>query len=132
MKQIYHKYVDWEDYKNGMYRTNYKNEDELIDRAKKLLSNEDEFYSVSLDMINDWVISSDVNLSNKGHNRRSWIGQAACCYECETPESLTRVAWGELDNETKRKANLVADKIIRIYEEKYRRLYQNVGESLLF
>jgi hypothetical protein len=115
-----------------MYRTEWENEDLLINNAVKLLSNEPEFYNISLEMIGIWSKSADVNLSNTGHNRQSWIGQAACCYKYGVPELLTREAWARLDKETQIKANLIADKIIRIYEEKNRRLYQNVGTTMLF
>lgn len=132
MKQIFNKYTEWEDFINGMYKTKVNNEDELINKSKKLLSNEDEFYKVSLKVLDNWIISSNVNLSNKNSNRQSWIGQAACCYSFGSPEIITRKAWGCLDNITKIKANLVADKIIKIYEAKYRELHKRVGNQMLF
>ena len=132
MIQIYHEYTEWEDFKNGMYETVFVNEDKLIQKAIDLLSNKDLFFKTSVKMIDDWIISSDVNLSNVRHNRRSWIGQAACCYKYGVPESLTRFAWADISSIKKIEANNVADKIIRIYEERYKRIYKDMGGEMLF
>ena len=132
MIQIYYKYTEWEDFQNGMFETKLKNEETLIDKAVELLSNEEMFFEVSLKVLDKWGVSSDVNLSNKNSNRQSWIGQAACCYAFKVPETLTRKAWNSLDNITKIKANLIADKIIKIYERKYFELHRDVGKPMLF
>jgi len=132
MIQIYYKYTEWEDFQNGMFETKFKNEDELILKAAKLLSNEIEFYNTSLKVLDNWKISSDVNLSNKNSNRQSWIGQAACCYAFGVPEILTRKAWNGLDNTIKIKANLIADKIIKVYERKYFEIHTIVEKEMLF
>ena len=132
MIQIYHKYTEWEDFKNGMFETKFKNESTLIKKASELLSNEKEFYKISIKVLENWKISTDVNLSNKNSNRQSWIGQAACCYAYKVPELLTRKAWNGLDQLTKVKANLIADKIILLYERKYFELHKDVGKTLLF
>tara|TARA_R110001599_G_scaffold258685_2_gene458926 strand:+ start:148 stop:546 length:399 start_codon:yes stop_codon:yes gene_type:complete len=132
MKQIFHKYTEWEDFQNGMFKTKVENEQYLIVKSVELLSDEIEFYKVCLNVLDNWLKSSDVNLSNKNSNRQSWIGQAACCYAFRTPETITRKAWGLLDLKTKLKANLVADKIIKIYEEKDRKIHCRLGEKMLF
>lgn len=132
MKQIFHKYTDWEDFQNGMFETKVKNEEDLIIKSVGLLSNEIDFHNVCLNVLDNWLISSDVNLSNKHSNRQSWVGQAACCYAFGTPETTTRKAWSKLDLNTKLKANLVADKIIKIYEAKDRKIHFGLGEKMLF
>lgn len=132
MKQIYKPYTEWEDYKNGMFNLpDKKEEDYLINKAKEMLSNDELFFETSLKVLDSWVVSSDVNLTNVNQNRRSWIGQSACCFKFKVPELLTRVAWAQLNTETRDKANKVAEKIIRIYEERYRVLHQNLGEPML-
>ena len=132
MKQIYHHFKEWEDYQNGMYDLSNQNEELLINKAKELLSDQDLFFKTSLDVIYNWKKSTDVNLTNKNSNRRSWIGQSACCYAYGVPELLTRVAWGMLTDIQRKEANLTADKIIRIYEEKNRRVHNGMGEEGLF
>ena len=77
MIQIYYKYTEWEDFQNGMFETKFKNEDELILKAAKLLRN-------------------------------------------------------GLDNTIKIKANLIADKIIKVYERKYFEIHTIVGKEMLF
>ena len=132
MNRIYHKYTDWEDFKNGMFETDNSNDAELINKSFELLSNEDLFYKIGLKVLENWVVSSDVNLSNINSNRQSWIGQAACSYYVKANESITRKAWSMLSDIKKLKANLIADKIIKQYEKKDRGLYKNVGVPMLF
>ena len=132
MKRIYKKHTDWECYKNGMYSTDIQNETTLTSKSVNLLSNDIEFFKASLKVMDNWIISTDVHLSNVTHNRRSWIGQSACCFMFGTPEIITRKVWALLDSETQNRANLVAEKIIRIYENKNRKVHNNLGEELLF
>lgn len=133
MEQFYAHYTEWEDYRNGMYEpTKQDNENKLTELAEKLLKNPDKFYSVAIKMIGKWNISARVNLTNVSSNRRAWIGQASCCFECGVPETLTRIAWGNLDAVERLKANSVADKVIRIFEEQNKRIHKTVGSEGLF
>lgn len=130
MKQIYAPYTDWEDFKNGMY--NEENSLEMVDLSKLLLEDNCLFYSTLLTLLEKWPIASNVNLTNKNSNRKAWLGHAACSFLHGVPERQTRIAWGEMTIEKKIQANLVAEKVIRIYEEKNRRVHSGVGESMLF
>ena len=127
MKQVYHRYELWEDYQNGMYETQWTNEGELVLKSKKLLSNPKEFCNIASEMIDNWKIAAENNLTNKSMNRRAWIGQAACCYNHGCPELLTRVAWKELTDEQRTDANIIADGLIRRYERKDTELYFDLG-----
>lgn len=131
MKQIYHKFTEWEDYKNGMYDSSSIRL-EFVELSKKLLSNQDMFEEVSISMYRDWLKASQNHLTNKSSNRRSWIGQAACSYKFGATESETRKAWNELSNKIKINANLTAEKVIRKYEAEYYTLYKDLGEKMLF
>lgn len=121
MKRIYKNYLDWECYKNGLYKTTWNNEDYLIIKAKELLSNTDLFYSVAQKMIETWTNSADVHLTNKECNRKAWIGQASCCFYAKVPEILTCIAWNKLTDKQKERANLVAKELIDKYENKYKK-----------
>lgn len=134
MKQIFHHYEKWEDYLNGMYVCNYSKEDETqwVQKSIELLSNQELFFKTGLEMINSWKNSADVNLTNLGCNRRAWIGQASCCYNHKAPESVTRLAWGLMDDYNRFHANNTADKLILIYEKQDKGLYKNMGEQMLF
>lgn len=134
MKQYYHKYTDWEDYKNGMYNeVDLIKKEELVLKSVELLSDKNLFYSVAKKMIKEWKISAKVNLTNINSNRRSWIGQAACCYNHKCPETLTRIAWGILTEKDRIIANKVADKLIKEYERENRKIHKGLEtQGVLF
>jgi hypothetical protein len=132
MKRIYKEHTEWECYKNGMYSPSNYNEECIIGKCIELLSNCEWFFNTSLVVLNKWKISSDVNLSNTSQNRKSWIGQSACSFMFGATELTTRKAWSRLDKDTQDKANLIADKIIKVYESKNRELHQDMGRELLF
>jgi hypothetical protein len=133
MKQIFIEYHKWEDYLAGMYNDNdIIDKDIKINNSVLLLSNPFDFYSVCRLVINNWVNSVDVNLSNKNQNRRAWLGAAACMYNHKSPEYITRIAWGILDLKKQAAANNVAEKIILEYERKNTGIHIRVGEPLLF
>jgi hypothetical protein len=132
MSRVYYKYHLWEDYQNGMYNPCDGNEQELVQDAILILTDEKLFLSESLKMINEWVISAEENLSNKDQNRRAWIGQACCCYTFGVPEIVTKKAWGLITDLQRYKANKVADKVISEYESKNRKLHTDVGAEMLF
>lgn len=117
MKQYFTDYKNWEDYQNGMWKP-YPKEDEsdLINDAIKCLNNPKESMTR---VIKEWVIATKVNLTNLGCNRKSWLGQAACCIEYRVPESLTRIAWNSLPDGVKKSANLIAKQIIEEWERNY-------------
>ncbi len=120
MNQIYHPYHLWEDYKNGMYSLTFSDENLLIDNATKVLSSNSLFDSICEELIIAWPISTEVNLTNVSCNRRAWLGQAACCFKYSVPEILTRVAWNRLNADQQKTANLVAEKHIINYENKFK------------
>lgn len=133
MKAVYHPYTIWEDYLNGMYEIPLKPYDEsLINKCVNLLSNEEKFFQIGLEMVNLWSNAAGQNLTNKSVNRQSWIGQATCCFKYGASELITRIVWARVSPFDRIKANKIADKIIRIYEAKNRKLYKGVEEKGLF
>lgn len=118
IKQIYHHYNKWEDFKNGLFDTKCDNFDEKITLSIELLKDQDMFYKMSIEMIDSWVYSSEQNLSDNSINKRAWIGQATCCFSHGSPEFVTKQAWWELDEEDRIKANKTADKAIKYWKEK--------------
>ena len=130
MKQIFAHYLKWEDYQNGMYTLDLPIESNIL-KGVYLLSNEDLFYSVALEVINNWAVSSSVNLTSPSVNKQAWIGQASCCYKYGNNELTTRKSWALLTDIQKYKANNIADKIINIYENKTKRLYSGLGNQML-
>ena len=134
IKPIYHKYTDWEDFKNGMYSNKEipsNTHQSLVNKSESLLKDEYIFLRNGLNMITDWVISSEENLTKTQTNRRAWIGQATCCYCHKASEIITKEAWNNLSFIEKTKANNAADLIIKEYERRYREVHQNMGKSML-
>lgn len=131
MNRVYHKYTEWEDFKNGMYDADNGNYNELLNDAVLLLSNDNLFYETALKVIESWVISTKENLTNINSNRRAWIGQASCCYAYGVTEAITRDAWALLTDIQRYNANKVADKIISIYENKNRKIHSRMGKEML-
>jgi len=116
MKRIYHNYKLWEDNKNGMYDTSTKLTEKETERltqlAIKLLSDPERFYLTAKDMISDWPISAEQNLTIASRNHESWIGQASCSYAHKIPERITKYAWRMMKLSEQSEANMVAQRVI--------------------
>lgn len=120
MKRIYHPYWLWEDYKNGMWRKETKeNENTLLYKAIDFTGNDIEYGDYMLKVLNEWPYVCEHNLSNISINRQAWIGHAACCLAINCPEYITRKAWGYLTEKQQYNANKKADYAIMIWEEKH-------------
>ena len=120
MKQYFSHYENWEDYKNSMYSIEKKdNEQQLVNNAIIMLSDNNMFYETCKEVLLIWTISSRVNLTNMQCNRKAWLGQAACNFKFNVPEILTRVAWGKLSYTKQYKADEIALKIINHFELTY-------------
>ena|SRR5688572_13947593 len=122
MKRIYHNYIKWEDFQNGMFalRCDWYEEKKYL--ANNLLSDESKLLISMRDVVNKWPIASEMNLTNRSRNRQAWLGQAACCFSHGVPEFVTRDAWNELADQIKEKANNIADMVISEWETEYNEL----------
>ena len=129
MKRIFHPYTEWEDYKNGMY-SEIENKEESIKKAKDLLADPDKLYLAMTRVTKEWDIATMVNLTNIEENRRAWMGQSACCLECGAPEDLTRTAWMQLTDDQRKKANLVAEKVIYEWTANHIKKYLNDAKDI--
>lgn len=117
MKQVFEHYEKWEDYRAGMFTlVDVIDKDKKVFGAVNLLSDESDFYNVLKQMMQTWKTATEVNMTNKGQNRRAWLGAAACMFKHNTPEYLTRIAWNLLNKGIQDKANAIADKIIYEFE----------------
>jgi hypothetical protein len=120
LKQIYHPYWLWEDYKNGFYNIEitYSETEEyaLAIQARDLLADSERFNEVALKVISEWKYAAEVNLSNTARNRQAWLGQASCCYELKIPDYITKYGWRMLTPEQQTKANQIADSVIEKWE----------------
>lgn len=115
IEQYFTHYLEWEDYQNGFWKSIPKDqESNKIQIAKSILLNPEIAMQKVIDF---WPISTRVNLSDVRSNRKSWLGQAACCINSGIPEHITRMAWNKLTDEEKNNANNVAKQIIEKWEK---------------
>jgi len=119
MKQVYHHYSLWEDYKNGMYNKAIDDKAKMLDKAIDFTGNCNLYGHWMLEVIKIWNISCEHNLTNLSINRKAWIGHAACCMAIGCPEHITREAWGFLSEKQQKDANDKADYAIMKWEENY-------------
>lgn len=118
MKRIHHHYKKWEDYHAGLYvKSKVDGSHVKIEYAKNLLSDPIKFGNYARKMIKSWKFASEHNLTNLEINRRAWLGQATCCYAYGVNEELVKIAWGLIDLNSQRKANNVADTVIKEFEQ---------------
>lgn len=116
--QVFTHYEKWEDYQNGMYRTNNNvNVKELKGKAKSLLCDIALFRHTMNLVLDNWPVATSVNLTNLGCNRKAWLGAAVCCYLYQVPEIITRLAWADMTEAQQRKANTAAAQVIKKYEK---------------
>jgi len=117
MKQKYHPYKDWEDYKAGMWRKLPASEEPtMLDEAIRFTGNAAEYGVWMMKVAQSWEKACEHNLSDTSQNRRAWIGHAAACLAIKAPEYLTRQAWGFLNQKQQDDANAEADKAIAWWE----------------
>jgi hypothetical protein len=114
-----HPYDTWEDYLNGMYLNKCEyTEVECKILIKNIMSNREEFIRVGKEVVDNWTIASDEFLSNNSSNRKSWIGQAICCYEYGIPEVIVKKNWGLLSSDIREFANGSASVVLSYYDNK--------------
>ncbi len=117
MKQIYHPYQKWEDFKKGMWRKETPEyEEKNMPDIIKFTGNHIEYGKAMVEVVKRWKFSCEHNLTNKSVNRKAWLGHAACCYQFGYPEYLVRKAWGLLTDQQRLLANRQAEIAIKHWE----------------
>jgi len=124
MEQIYIHHSHWEDFKNGMFSSKTNLEYFYTRQAIHILSNPFLFESIMINMLKNWTLCVDHNLSNRSMNRKAYLGAAACNYACGVPEYCTRIAWNSLSRRKQIQANSSAGKIISLYENSKQKYIQ--------
>lgn len=122
MKTKYYRYELWEDYQNGMYRTETENSEERIQLAVELFKNTDELYNSMKYVAFNWKISAEVNLTNTSINHQAWLGQASQCYKNKCTDMETIQAWHLLTENERQEANDIADRVYYEWFDKYNKV----------
>lgn len=118
IERAFHDYRKWEDWQHGMYQL-AECDKSLCDRSVELLGNPAEFELAASNVLRQWPIATEVNLTNRGCNRRAWLGRASCCLKHGASECVTRPAWFLLSQQQQDEANEVADRLIAEWEVNY-------------
>ena len=63
-------------------------------------------------VVESWPIFCEQNFTDNGINQKAQVGHAACCLAINSPEYITRMAWGKLTETQQRKANNMAQTAI--------------------
>jgi len=119
MDRIYHRYENWECFKNGFFR-NVSGEEkkELAKKVLELFNDPEQTKIFMQKVVDEWKYSCEHNLSNIALNRVAWLGQSACCLYAKIPYSITMENWRFVDEKNKTIACEIAEKIIKEYELK--------------
>ena len=125
MKQIYHPYTLWEDWKAGMWRKESKEyEIANLPAIIRFTGNHKSYGKYMNLVVNKWFYSCEHNLSNPSINKKAWLGHAACALYKSYPEYLVRQAWGHLTDKQRDLANQQAHNAIETWKKKY----ENISE----
>lgn len=116
--RIFHPHDKREEFKSKMWGR-VDNRATYIEEAIQFTGDAELYGGWMLKVLDEWPLSSEHNLSFRGHNRRAWIGHAACALAIGCPEDIVREAWGILSVKQQRDANAAADKAIAEWERRY-------------
>lgn len=120
MKQIFHPWDKWEDYKHGFYdNISGRDKKEMIKKVVEMFTDSELTEICMRKVAKEWVFSCEHNLTNLNMNRIAYLGQAACCIFAGIPCSITIEAWNLVPDEKRKIADSIADKIIKEWEVKY-------------
>ena len=133
MKQIFHHYSKWEDYKNGMWRKVTKEDEEnMLKIAIDFTGNYKKYGAAMFRVIKEWPFTCEHNFTDNGINHQAFVGHCAVCLELGIPEYITRMAWHFLTQEQQDLANLEADKAKEEWINNYKRSEKCLNENLEF
>lgn len=109
---IYHHYMEWEDWRAGMWEAPQDMEPSMA-QAARILSDPNLFRTAARVMLADWINAAEHNITTApAANTYSWVGQATCMHHARVPESATRLAWWTLTPTEQATANGVAAEVI--------------------
>jgi hypothetical protein len=118
MKQIFHHYELWEDYKCGFYNNcSGEQKKELIKKVVDIFSNENLTRKYMEKVISEWKYSLEHNLTNPSINKIAYIGQSACAIAFNIPNTITMEAWRYVSIENRNKADKIALESIKKWKE---------------
>jgi hypothetical protein len=113
MKQVWHPFWDWEDYKAGMWTKLSRDEERrLLPLAIEFTGDHFAYGAAMHRVIFEWPITMEHNLTNPSINHKAFVGHCAACLDRGYPEYITRAAWKVLTDQQQGLANWQAQKAI--------------------
>ena len=114
--RVFHPYHTLEEFHAGMWRIvrGTKRKD-YIAASAELMKCPHDFKEAMIQVLNEWPISCEANLTADMINRIAWLGHAGCCIATGSPEEATRVAWHTLEPDEQDEANRVADEVVQMF-----------------
>lgn len=120
IKRKYHHYLKCEEYKTNMWKQIPVNlRENAISQSRDLLLNIEQFTKAMKSVIDNWIYSCEANLTASVINHQAWLGAAACAFNHDAPEDLTKLAWSTLTEEQQALANIAADDAKKYWLGKY-------------
>lgn len=135
MERIYIPYWNWEDWIAGMWRTLSKSEEAGHLKACIAFTGDHVVYGSAMgEVIEAWPNTMLNSLTNPLCNKRAFLGHCACQYKINCPEYITRIAWRQLTEDQRVKADDVAQRTIDrwINERKNKSIHKDMGIQMLF
>lgn len=119
MKQIFHHYSLWEDFKYGFYNNcSGELKENNIKKAIDFFNNPKIVDKYMHLVVSTWKYSCEHNLTNPSMNKIAYLGQASLALYARIPNTVTMHAWNLLDVNTQYIANEIAMKNIEIWNNK--------------
>lgn len=119
MKQIFHHYKLWEDYKYDFYNNcSGSIKEEKIKSAIDFFNQPKKVEEYMKRVVEEWKYSCEHNLTNPSMNKIEYLGQAACALYDKIPNTITMQSWNMLSEETRKKSNEIASLIIEEWNKK--------------
>lgn len=107
--RIYHPYHVWEDYKNGFYENCSGEEKEnKISKVIEMFNDAKKTRECMFYVVDNWKFSMEHNLTNNSMNKIAYIGQCACAYYDNIPNTVTMEAWSKLSKEVQDRSDSIA------------------------
>lgn len=120
MKRIYKPYTEWECFPAGFFKSiNDLNKTEQTELCVQLYSDSASFEVALKNVIKHWPNSCLHNLSNLDSNRIAWLGQACCAITYGICKDISGPAFNQISENKQKKANLLAEKYLKIWESQY-------------
>lgn len=120
IKQVYHPWHLWEDYRYGFYdNISGKNKIQMIQDVIDFFNNEKLIHEYMNKVIKQWKYSCEHNFTNPSINKIAYLGQASLSLYKKIPSTVTMESWSKLQPEKQQIADKIADYYINEWFKNY-------------